>query len=223
MNRHGIILPYNIAMRFQTLLFDLDETLYPSSSGLWMAIRDRINTYLREMVGIPAEQVELLREQYFRDYGTTLRGLQANFNVDMEEYLAFVHCVPLGVHLQPDPELRDVITAIPAKKYIFTNADSAHANRVLDVLGLTGLFDGILDVHTISPYCKPMPESFEKALLAVGSPDPGTCALLDDQARITRAASHLGIFSILVGKESAGMDADAALKYWNNLPGLLDG
>ncbi len=210
-------------MRFQTLLFDLDETLYPSSSGLWMAIRDRINTYLRERMGIPAEQVELLREQYFRDYGTTLRGLQANFNVDMEEYLAFVHNLPLGVYLQPDPEMREVIIALPAKKYIFTNADKAHANRVLDVLGLTGLFDGILDVHTIAPYCKPMPESFEKALRAVGSPDPGNCALLDDQARITRAASHLGMFSILVGKDSAGMDADAAIKNWNKLPGLLAG
>jgi putative hydrolase of the HAD superfamily len=210
-------------MRFHTLLFDLDETLYPSSSGLWMAIRERINTYLHEKMGFPLEQTEILREQYFRDYGTTLRGLQAKFNVDMEDYLAFVHNVSLGDHLLPDPKLREVIEAIPARKYIFTNADSAHANRVLDVLGLKGLFDGILDVHTISPYCKPMPESFEMALQAVGSPAPGACALLDDQARITRAARQLGIFSILVGKDSAGMDADAAMKSWENLPDLLAG
>ena len=210
-------------MRFNTLFFDLDETLYPTSSGLWGAIRERINAYMRERMGFPPEQIEILREQFFREYGTTLRGLQANYKVDMDEYLAFVHNVPLEAHLNPDPELRDIIEALPARKFIFTNADSVHANRVLDVVGLQGIFDSILDVHTISPYCKPMPESFELALRATGSPDPRTCALLDDQARITRAARSLGMYTILVGKESAGENADASLIKWTELPGLLDG
>ena len=210
-------------MRFNTFFFDLDETLYPTSSGLWSAIRERINAYMYERMGFPPEQIEVLREQFFREYGTTLRGLQANYTVDMDEYLAFVHNVPLEAHLHPDPELHGVIEALQARKFIFTNADSLHANRVLNVLGLQGLFDGILDVHTLAPYCKPMPESFEMALQAAGSPDPRTCALLDDQARITRAARRLGMYTILVGKDSAGEDADAALVNWTDLPGLLDG
>jgi len=210
-------------MRFNTIFFDLDETLYPSSSGLWSAIRERINAYMRERMGFKPEQIEVLREQYFREYGTTLRGLQANYTVDMEDYLAFVHDVPLEVHLHPDPELRWVIEGLPARKFIFTNSDSVHTNRVLEVLGLQGLFDGILDVHTFAPYCKPMPESFELALHAVGSPDRCTCALLDDQNRITRAARNLGLYTILVGKDSAGEDADAALLKWTDLPGLLEG
>ena len=210
-------------MRFNTFFFDLDETLYPPSSGLWIAIRERINAYMHERMGFPPEQIEVLREQFFREYGTTLRGLQANYTVDMDEYLAFVHNVPLEAHLHPDPELRGVIETLPARKFIFTNADSLHANRVLDVLGLQGLFDGILDVHTLAPYCKPMPESFELALKAAGSPDRRTCALLDDQARITRAARNLGLYTILVGKDSAGEDADAALIKWTDLPRLLDG
>lgn len=210
-------------MRFSTLFFDLDETLYPPSSGLWSAIRERINTFMHERLGFPPEKIEQLREKYFREYGTTLRGLQANCTVDMDEYLAFVHNIPLEVHLRPDPELRGIIEALPARKFIFTNADSLHANRVLDVLGLQGLFNGILDVHTIAPYCKPMPESFELALQAAGSPDPRTCALLDDQDRITHAARSLGLYTILVGKDFSGEDADASLKKWTDLPGLLDG
>jgi pyrimidine 5'-nucleotidase len=209
-------------MRFNTLFFDLDETLYPTSSGLWSAIRERINAFMQERMGFPPEQIEVLREQFFREYGTTLRGLQVNYTVDMDEYLAFVHNVPLEAHLHPDPELRSVIEALPARKFIFTNADSAHANRVLDVLGLQGLFDGILDAHTLAPYCKPMPESFELALQAAGSPDPCTCALLDDQVRITRAARSLGLYTILVGKMAAGEDANASLLKWTDLPGLLD-
>ncbi len=210
-------------MRFNTLFFDLDETLYPSSSGLWIAIRERINAFMLERMRFPPEQIEGLREQYFREYGTTLRGLQANYSVDMDDYLAFVHNVPLEAHLHPDPELRRVIEALPARKFIFTNADCAHVGRVTKVLDLDGLWDGCIDVHTIAPYCKPMPGSFELALKAAGSPDPDTCALLDDQPRITRAARSLGIFTILVGKETPGENADAALLNWDDLPGLLGG
>jgi pyrimidine 5'-nucleotidase len=131
--------------------------------------------------------------------------------------------VPVQQYLRPDPELRLVLQAIPAKKFIFTNADTFHANRVLDVVGLQGLFDGIIDVHTIAPFCKPMPESFDLALKAAGSPEPSTCVLLDDQKRITRAARQLGMYTILVGGSLPGEDADAALLNLADLPGLLDG
>jgi putative hydrolase of the HAD superfamily len=210
-------------MRFNTLFFDLDETLYPSSSGLWMAIRERINIYLRDRMAFPPEQIEVLRDQFFREYGTTLRGLQAHYNVDMEDYLAFVHNIPLESYLHQEDGMREVLVSIPARKFIFTNADSAHANRVINVLGLQGVFDGVLDVHTFAPYCKPMPESFQLALQAAGSPDPHSCVLLDDQARVTRAARQQGLFTVLVGKDFAGEDADVTLSKWVDLPGLLDG
>jgi putative hydrolase of the HAD superfamily len=210
-------------MRYSTFFFDLDETLYPHNNGLWAEIRARINAYLRERMGFPSDQIESLREGYFREYGTTLRGLQAHHQVDTDEYLAFVHDVPLHQYLHPDPELRRAIQAIPAQKYIFTNADARHANRVLDATGLQGLFTGIIDVHAIAPYCKPMPESFALALKAAGSPDPHACVLLDDQARITQAARLLGMYTVLVGKPDPGEAADAALLHLTGLPELFDG
>jgi putative hydrolase of the HAD superfamily len=208
-------------MRFHTFFFDLDETLYPSSSGLWLEIRNRINTYMHEKMNFPWEEIETVREKYFREYGTTLRGLQANHQVDMDEYLDFVHNVPLEPHLQPDPLLRAALEGIHARKFIFTNADAAHAARVTRALGLEGLFDGVIDVHVIAPYCKPMPESFELALKAAGSPEPRNCVLLDDQGRITRAARALGMYTVLVGREEPGFDADEALPRLSGLPELI--
>ena len=210
-------------MSFSTFFFDLDETLYPSSSGLWVAIRERIDRYLSERMGFPGDQLESMREKYFREYGTTLRGLQANYSINTDEYLAFVHDIPLSPYLQPDPELRTALESIKGRKFIFTNADSAHATRVIKAIGLDGLWDGIIDVHTIAPYCKPMPESFQLALRAAGDPKVHTCVLLDDQARITRAARSLGIFTVLVGREDPGFDADEALLNLAGLPGLLNG
>ena len=69
-------------MRFTTLFFDLDDTLYPSSTGLWPAIKDRMNLYMIERLGIPENDVPFLREQYFKMYGTTLRGLEERHKVD---------------------------------------------------------------------------------------------------------------------------------------------
>ncbi len=210
-------------MNFTTFFFDLDDTLYPPSSGVWQQIGSRINLYLRDRLGLPADQVQSIREKYFREYGTTLRGLQANHNVDMEDYLAFVHDIPLARFIKPDPRLRAAILALPARKFIFTNADGNHARRVMEAVGLQGLFDGIIDVHAIAPYCKPMPGAFELALEQAGKPDPHLCVLLDDQGRITRAAHTLGMFTVLVGKEDPGSDADAALLHLADLPDLFDG
>jgi putative hydrolase of the HAD superfamily len=210
-------------MHYSTFFFDLDETLYPHTNGLWTEIRARINAYLHERMGFPLEQVESLRENYFKEYGTTLRGLQAHHTVDMDEYLAFVHDVPIHQYLHPDPELHAAIQAIPARKFIFTNADTNHANRVLEAVGLQGLFEAIIDVHAIAPFCKPMPEAFELALKAAGSPDPHACVLLDDQGRTTRAARTLGMYTVLVGGDGPGDEADVALLRLADLPGLFDG
>ncbi len=208
-------------MRFTTFFFDLDETLYPSSTGLWAAMRERINLYMRERLGFTPDQIEIVREKYFQEYGTTLRGLQANYNVDMDDYLAFVHDVPLEEYLRPDPRLRAALEAVRARKFIFTNADCAHAGRVTRALGLEGVFEACIDVHAIAPYCKPMPEAFEKALAAAGNPDPRACVLLDDQARITRAARALGMYTVLVGRDDPGPDADLALPSLTDLPRYL--
>jgi putative hydrolase of the HAD superfamily len=214
---------YNRPMPFTTFFFDLDDTLYPSSTGLWEAIGGRISLYMTERMGFPPEQVVTIREKYFRKFGTTLRGLQARHSLDMDDYLTFVHDVPLDQYLHPDPAVHAAIAGIPAKKFILTNADSNHARRVLDAVGLQGLFDGIIDVHSMAPFCKPMPEAFELALKEAGNPDRSTCVLLDDQTRITRAARNMGMFTVLVGKDTPGDDADAALRNLTGLPGLLDG
>jgi putative hydrolase of the HAD superfamily len=208
-------------MPFSTLFFDLDDTLYPPRSGLWGEIGGRINLYMHDRLGFPLEDLEAVREKYFMEFGTTLRGLQAHHQVDMNEYLAFVHDVPLDRYIAPDPGLRAALASIPIRKFIFTNADKNHADRVVKRLGLEGLFEGTIDVHTIAPYCKPMPEAFELALAAAGNPDPASCLLLDDQARITRAAARLGMRTVLVGQREAGPDADAALPRLADLPELL--
>jgi len=208
-------------MRFSIIFFDLDDTLYPASTGLWKAIKERMNLYMRDIMGFPEEQVPVLREQYFKMYGTTLRGLQARHNVNVEEYLAYVHDLPLKDYLTPNPLQREIIASLPSRKLIFTNADANHARRVLSILKLDDLFETIVDVNAVAPYCKPMPESFAIAQELADEPDPRKCVIIDDLPRTTRAALEVGMPSILYGTEEPTEDASGVFTDWNHLPILL--
>ncbi len=214
-------------MRFTTIFFDLDDTLYPSSTGLWEAIKSRMNQYMRERVGIPEAEIPRLREKYFREYGTTLRGLQANHGVDVQDFLAFVHRLPLDQYLHPDRVQQAVLASLQTRNLIFTNADAAHAGRVLKALEIEQYFADIIDVNRMDPFCKPKPEAFAIAMEAAGEHNPSKCVLIDDLPHTTRAAKELGLFSILYGPsgpgQSRGPEADTSLSDWRQLPVLLDG
>jgi len=208
-------------MRFSTIFFDLDDTLYPNSTGLWKAIKERMNIYMIEHMGLPEKDVPTMREQYLKMYGTTLRGLQERHDVDTEDFLAYVHDLPLKDYLTPDPLQRSIIASLPSRKLIFTNADSNHARRVLAALELDDLFDTIIDVNAVSPYCKPMPESFAIAQELANEPDPSKCVMIDDLTRTTRAALNVGMASLLYGTDEPTAEASGVFTDWNHLPILL--
>jgi pyrimidine 5'-nucleotidase len=209
-------------MAITTVFFDLDDTLYSSQTGLWRDIKERISRYMREQLGIPADQAQALRQQYFEQYGTTLLGLAANHSLDVHDFLNFVHDLPLSDYIKPTPGLRPVLQSLPARKFIFTNADVGHVQRVLNALDLDGCFDGVLDILAMYPHCKPMPASFGLALKLAGEPDARCCVMIDDQPRTTRAARQQGMFSILYGVTDPHPDADAVLTDLMLLPQVLD-
>ena len=210
-------------MPFTTIFFDLDDTLYPSSSGLWPTIKERMNRYMIERMNIPAEQVPFLREKYFRAYGTTLRGLQANHGVDVQDFLAYVHDIRLADYIHPDPIQRSVLASLETRNLIFTNADVNHARRVLRVLQIEEFFSEVVDVNRMEPACKPSPQAFALAMQVAGESDPSKCVMIDDLPHTTQAAKALGLYTLLFGAASAGDAADAAFSDWRLLPALLNG
>lgn len=181
------------------LLFDLDDTLYPQDNGLWEMIGNRINQFLMEKMHFDPEDVPTLRHRLWEKYGTTLRGLQVEYSVDMDSYLKFVHDIPLETVLFQDKELDQLLSMIPQRKMIFTNAYARHAQRVTEHLGIQHHFDSIIDVYVMAPYCKPQIEAFQKALIHLGE-IPENCILIDDSPKNLEAAQSLGMGTISVGK-----------------------
>lgn len=183
----------------RTLLLDLDDTLYPANSGLWEAIGDRIEAFMVTRVGIARTDAPRLRQAYFEQYGTSLNGLRLLHGVDPHRYLAFVHDVPLESFLSPNPRLRRMLERLHRPPAIFTNADSSHARRVLQVLGLDGLTGPIIDIVALDWINKPRPEAYRRALALAGEADPEAAAVVDDQPRNLAPAGALGMTTVLVG------------------------
>jgi len=208
-------------MQFEVLFFDLDDTLYPPNTGLWEAIRNRIEKYLIEVMKFPPEIAPVLQKELFIKHGTTLRGLEEEYQVDAQEYLDFVHDVPLTDYLKPDPVLKRILSHYPQRKVIFTNADSGHANRVINALGLTGCIDKIIDVRDIHPYCKPQVAAFQKALLLAGIEKPQKCVMIDDTWRNLLSAKKVGMSTIQIGTQERNDGVDAAILTLSELPEIL--
>jgi putative hydrolase of the HAD superfamily len=186
-------------MTFQTILFDLDATLYPADNGFWLEIGRRIEIYLQDRMGMGLEQTIALKKAYYTQYGTTLRGLQHHHSIDPQDYLKFVHDIPASAYLQPDAPLREMLQSLPQRKWIFTNSDNTHTMRVLEALDLTGCFDGIISLESLDYECKPHPIVYQTALALAGESDPGRVVYLDDSLRNLAPAKEMGVFTIHVG------------------------
>lgn len=208
-------------MRFETIFFDLDSTLYPESNGLWKAIRERIDLFMQERMSFSPEEIPALRHKFFIEHGTTLRGLQAYYQINPTEYLNFVHDLPLDEYLAPEPKLREMLMSIPQPCWVFTNSDANHANRVMSMLGIEDCFDGIIDVWKMDPHCKPQKEAYQLALDLAGVADPKACGLLDDSPRNLAPAKEMGFFTVLVGKNGHPSIADRSIETILELPTVI--
>jgi putative hydrolase of the HAD superfamily len=208
-------------MHFKTLLIDLDDTLYPSDSGLWFAIRSRMNDYMVERLKFPKEYISEIRQRYLETYGTTLRGLQHEFDIDADDFLSFVHDLPLDQYLSPNPNLRKMLLSLPQKRWIFTNADTFHAQRVLAVLRLDDCFDGIIDIRALNFLCKPDEAAYLKALQIIAVENTQHTVMFDDSLRNLLPAQKLGFFTVLVGPEEDHPDVDLSLPSLLDLPEVM--
>jgi putative hydrolase of the HAD superfamily len=193
-----------------TILFDLDDTLYPRQVGIMEQIRVLILRYLRTQLHLSIEEAEALRGQYLQTYGTTMRGLQLDYHIDPDEYLRYVHNVPLHEYLQPNPDLDVALASIPQEKIVFTNASREHAERVLDLLGIRRHFSRIVDVRDMAYESKPQPAAYRRICDLLDA-RPTECLLVEDSVRNLRPAKALGMITVLVGED--GNSAGDAVDY----------
>lgn len=195
----------------RTIWFDLDATLYSIESGLWAQIGYRIEEYMQNILGLPYDQMLEIKRSYYLQYGTTLRGLQIHNGVDTRRYLEYVHDIPVDRYIGPDAELRRMLLRLPQKRFVFTNSDLAHTERVLKTLGIEDCFAGFITVDRIDYLNKPSPEAYRAALAMSEERQFNRVLFLDDSTRNLEGAKQLGVHTVLVGSTAPHPSADASI------------
>ena len=181
-------------------IFDLDNTLYPAHSSLFPQIDARMGLYIQRLLNVDPQEAHRIQKGLFHSHGMTLPGLMVLYNVDPHEFLAHVHDVDLEV-IRPHPELGDLISRLPGKKYVFTNADAAYAERVLERLGLTHAFDALHDIHALSYVPKPQPPAYLH-LCEVHGITPTRALFVEDMARNLAPAKAIGMTTVWIDNGS---------------------
>ncbi|MGQ9626360.1 MAG: pyrimidine 5'-nucleotidase [Anaerolineae bacterium] len=208
-------------MSAKYILFDLDETLYPRDAGLMQEISKRISLYMAEKMGFSSEKVKRLRNEYSQLYGTTLRGLHIHYHIDPDEFLEYVHDIPLDHYLRPDKALDEMLADIPLEKFIFTNASEKHARRVLEALGISHHFPRILDIRAVDYISKPDERAYQCALKLLKAKGE-ECIIVEDNVRNLKAAKELGMTTVLVDKEPENDIVDFTIKNIVELKKVID-
>src|SRR4028118_25658 len=95
-------------------IFDLDNTLYPASTGLFALIDERMGAYIQRLLGVEAAEARRIQKAHFHAHGTTLAGLMKEHGVDPHHFLEDVHDIPLD-RVGANPRLARGLGRLPRR------------------------------------------------------------------------------------------------------------
>ena len=205
-----------------TLLFDIDDTLYPIKNGFTAHRNNDVAlNYMVDRLGFADhESAAAFRLPYFTKYHSTMKALavaagegklpplsdgsQRPFSSD-ELATYWAANARFSDYIARDDRLAEVLASLKEvdglRIMIFSNGPRAYALRVLETLGVRDCFadSDIFAVDDLLPHCKPEAAAFEKVLTAAGvQEDPSQAVLFEDSMKNVRAAKALGMRTVLL-------------------------
>jgi putative hydrolase of the HAD superfamily len=185
----------------ETWVFDLDNTLYPHHLNLWQQVDERIRAYIANFLKVSHDEAFRVQKDYYKRYGTSMRGMMTEHGMNPDEYLAFVHHIDHSP-LEPNPALGAAIEQLPGRKLILTNGTRAHADAVMRRLEIHEKFEDVFDIIAAELEPKPLPQTYDRFLKAHGV-NPARAAMFEDLARNLTVPHSLGMTTVLVVPEGS--------------------
>ena len=177
-------------------VFDLDNTLYPASCDLFSQIDVRMTEFVASYLKLAPDEARALQKQYYGAYGTTLAGMMKHHALAPRAFLDYVHDIdhsPLPVL----PALRMALSALPGRKFVFTNGSIRHAQGVTRAMKIDDLFDGMFGIEEMNYQPKPHHDAFNRFNAAFDI-DPAGAVFFEDLARNLEPAKAMGFATVLV-------------------------
>ncbi len=193
------LIPPHMPSQIETWVFDLDNTLYPAAHSLFPQIDTRIRAYIANHLDMELDEAYRLQKHYYREYGTTLRGLMSVHDVNPHDFLSYVHDIDHSV-LDPSPRLSAALGALPGRKLIFTNGSHEHAERVLARLDIAQHFQAIFDI--VDADFIPKPDIRPYQMLGTRfDVQFNHAAMVEDLERNLQPAADLGMATVWIKQD----------------------
>jgi len=199
--------------KITTWIFDLDNTLYSADSGIFQQVHALMGEFISKNLNIDIKESKELQKKYYKQHGTTLRGLMDNHNIDPDHFLSEVHNLDYSI-VGPNKELNKELEKLEGRKIIYTNANLQHAENVLEKLGLTHMFKEIFDIKSANYIPKPEILPYQKIITDFNI-DSSRAAMFDDIAKNLVPAKKVGFASVWIdaGYENFSDDIASSKKY----------
>ena len=214
-----------------TWIFDLDNTLYPHEARIWPQVDERITAYIMAMFGLDGLSARALQKHFYHRYGTTLRALIDEYDVDPYAFLDFAHDIDHSA-IELNPPLGAAIERLPGRKLILTNGSRRHAENVARKIGILDHFEDVFDIAASDFVPKPDRRAYEKFLVR-HVVEPARAAMFEDIAKNLVVPHDLGMTTTLVVPKTAdpfreAFEQEAAAAphidhITDDLAGFLDG
>lgn len=205
-----------------TWIFDLDNTLHDAGPHIFPHLNRSMTAYLVEHLGLDGETAGALRTHYWRRYGATLLGMMRHHDVDPHHFLWETHQFPaLDRMVLRQPLLRSVLTRLPGRKLVFSNAPVHYSRAVLGLLRVADLFDDVFSIEHTRFRPKPDPAGFQR-LLRKHRLHPRRCVMVEDTLDNLRTAKRLGMRTVWVGPHlRSPACVDVSIRDLSTLPRML--
>jgi putative hydrolase of the HAD superfamily len=182
--------------QIDTWVFDLDNTLYSHHLNLSRQMEERIRDYIANFLDVPREEAIRVHRDYYKRYGTSMRGLMTEHGMKPDDFLEFVHQIDHSL-LAPNPALSAALERLPGRKLILTNGPRMHADAVMRRLAIHDQFEDVFDIIAAEFEPKPSPVTYDRFLARHGV-DPKSSAMFEDLARNLIVPHELRMTTVLV-------------------------
>ena len=182
--------------KIDTWIFDLDNTLYSADSGIFQQVNDLMGKFVSKYLNVEIKKANEIQRKYYKQHGTTLRGMMDNHGVDPEYFLKEVHKLDYSI-VDSNKKLNEEIKKLKGRKIVYTNANLQHALDVLDRIELSNFFDNIFDIKMAKYIPKPELQPYEQIIKDFNL-NPSRSAMFDDIAKNLVPASKLGFTTLWV-------------------------
>jgi putative hydrolase of the HAD superfamily len=197
----------------KTWVFDLDNTLYSADSGIFQQVHDLMGKFVSSHLNIDIEEAKKIQKNYYKQHGTTLKGMMDNHGVDPDHFLAEVHRLDYSI-VGPNHQLNVELKKLEGRKIIYTNANMQHALDVLERIELSNFFDEIYDIKMANYIPKPEIAPYEQ-LIEQFTIEAENAAMFDDIAKNLVPAKKVGFTSVWIdaGYENFSDDIQSSKQY----------